>query len=173
MDTKQLEYAWSAGFIDADGTITIKRTRRGKDQKWYYIPYIAVSQSDKVGGRMTVERLQKLFGGNIYYWTSTQNMKLLDGSVTQYRRNNTVNWQITSSGAIKCLEYIYPYLVTKNNQGGILQRFIKECFTGVQGKRISEQENIDREKLFNEMRVFNVKGFAPTTTKRKDSKEMQ
>ena len=169
MDTN---IAWAAGFIDADGTITIKRCKRGKDRKWNYLPYIAVSQKDGVMGNLAVSALKKLFGGNVYRWTSTQNMKLLDGkTITAYKRNNTVNWQITSLGASNCIDKIYPHLVSKKNQGKILIEFISKFYRGVKYRAhwLTDKDRNERLKYFEKMRVFNVKGFAPTTTKREDT----
>lgn len=167
----QLKYAWAAGFIDADGTITIKRQRHGREKKFNYVPYIAVSQKDCIRGNLAVNLLKEMFKGNIYKWTATQNMKLFDGTtITAYKRNNTVNWQTTSTASIECLKKILPYLVAKKRQGALLKKFYDDCNrTGHRHKHLTEEELDIRAKYFSEMRVFNEKGFSPSTTEREDT----
>ena len=43
-------YAWAAGFIDGEGTITLKRTKAPSSAtKIHYQPYVALGQANHVG----------------------------------------------------------------------------------------------------------------------------
>lgn len=156
---KQEKIIWAAGFIDADGTITIKRSRRGKHKKWNFIAYIAVSQSDRKRGMKALNLLKDLFGGNIHHWTYAHNIKLAGGVETAYKRESVAYWQVTSRAAANCMNQIFPYLVIKKDNGKVLQEFVNKFFRPRKGaKWLTDEQRLEREKYFFKMRTFNVKG---------------
>jgi hypothetical protein len=173
MDTIEKKIIWAAGFIDADGTITIKRCRRGKDGKWNYIPCIQVGQVESNQSWKVLKLLKELFGGNIYRWESKQKFKTAKGFTTTYPMNPTVLWQITSKAAVEGILKIKPHLVLKRANAELLDEFNEKFFRGTEYRahRLTDEDRALREDYFYKMRTFNGKGKlkTPSTTKRDDS----
>lgn len=142
MDT---DYAWAAGFIDGEGTITLKRYfRYGKVIS--YQPYITCTQADSINHFLAIERLQKLFGGS------------LARSTPKPPRLPTLQWTVVSSDALKCIELIRPYLKIKHTHSDILLRYSREVIKGKGYHRIPDEETKKREGFWNEMRLLNERG---------------
>lgn len=141
MDT---EYAWAAGFIDADGTITLKRCiRKGRI---VYQPYITVAQSDNANHLESLDVLKRLFGGSISHLT------------TKPPRAPVHQWVLASQAVVKCLEKIRPFLKIKYTQADLLLKYYKESPKRDSYYRIPEEEHLRRGLLFDEMRLLNFKG---------------
>jgi len=87
----QEQIIWAAGFLDADGTLTIKRCRRGKDGKWNFLPYISCGQVESNQSWKVLKRLKELFGGNICRWQSKQKFRTDKGFTNVYPMNPTVS----------------------------------------------------------------------------------
>lgn len=94
--------AWAAGIIDGEGCILIERHHRTKFKA-------TRSPRHKLTVRVgmihlpTIERLQALFGGHVYY------RELRSKSVSW-------NWVVDYQFAANVLEIIAPYSVTKKAQ---------------------------------------------------------
>lgn len=104
----EIDRAWLAGLIDADGCIGIRRENNGK---WNpsYIPYLAVGCSD----RLLVERCVEITGlGKV-------NIKSRAGDTDKrgikQRRDGYV-WRLDGQIASRVIRDIYPYLVQKQPQ---------------------------------------------------------
>lgn len=171
MDTNQ-KIIWAAGFIDADGTITIKRVRRGKDGKWNYIPYLSCGQVESNQSWKVLKLLKELFGGNICRWESKQRFRTDKGFTTLYPMNPTISWQVTSKAGVECIKKIKPYLVLKRANGELLEQFNEKFFRGTEYRahRLTDDERSHREQYFYKMRALNGKGklTTPSTTKREN-----
>lgn len=146
MDT---ELIWSAGFMDGEGTITIKRVRRGNDGKLYHLPYISCGQVNKPDNLEALKKLQKLFGGSItHYIQKPKHRDWID----------TITWNVTSKLALSCAEKLSPYLVIKNKQAKLLIDFAKLFIRNGLKTWLTESERDEREVYFWKMRDLNVKG---------------
>lgn len=144
---KQEKLIWTAGFIDADGTITIKRTLR--NGKYYHLPYISCGQSVKSGKKEAIEILKELFGGSIYEFETKSTS----------RRLNVYQWCITSKTAYECAKTLQKYLIVKKKQSKVLTEFYK-IFIVNGGKNLTDQDRIDRDEYYYKMRELNFRGKA-------------
>ena len=174
MDTIE-KIIWAAGFIDADGTITIKRYHRGKDEVWNFAPYISCGQVESNQSWKVLKRLKELFGGNIYRWESKQRFRTDKGYTTTYPMRPTISWQVTSKAAVECLHKLKPHLLLKRANGELLDEFVKKFFRGTEYRahRLTDDERSHREIYFYKMRALNGKGklSTPSTTEREDGQK--
>lgn len=109
----EVDRAWLAGFIDADGSIGIRIQHNKKWSNPTYIPYLTVSCSDVIA----LERCIYITGlGKI-------NLKHKAGS-TDYRGINTkrdyYTWRLDGQIASKVIRDIYPYLIIKKLQAQLV-----------------------------------------------------
>lgn len=141
MDT---EYAWAAGFIDADGTITLKRYYR--NGRIVYQPYITVAQADNANHLESIEFLKTLFGGSISHHTPKP------------PRTPVHQWIIASQATVECIKKIRPFLRIKHTQADLLLKYYGELPNRDSYYRISEEEHLRRGELFDDMRLLNFKG---------------
>jgi len=145
MDTENM-YAWAAGILDADGTITIKRCKRNKSGRFSFIPLIQFSQANATKGNNNVERFKEMFGGNSHISKNGKNIDI-------------ISWQATSKTAAKVANHVGKYMCGKKRQIDLLQEYI-EKFHNEQVKfhHISNEEMKERENYFNKMRFLQEKG---------------
>jgi hypothetical protein len=146
MDTKLI---WSAGFMDGEGTITIKRAKRGKNGNLYHLPYISCAQVEKPDNVLALETLRGLFGGSLAYYK----MKKSDGNCI-----DTVTWNVTSRMALDCAKKLLPYLVIKHKQAKLLIKFTELFVRNNKKTWLTDSERSERETYFWKMRDLNVKG---------------
>lgn len=133
---------WAAGFMDGEGTITLKRIRR--KGTIYYQPYITCAQT--VRGKEAIVRLKNLFGGSIYEY------------LQKGFRDDTLQWTVASQKALNCARKLLPYLILKNRQAELLIQFYEMDIFREEQYRLSNKTTEQRERLFQEMRKLNVKG---------------
>ena len=137
---EDLQKVWAAGFMDGEGTITIKRVKqRGYI---YHQPYITCAQTLK--GNSALKILKDIFGGSLYIYRQ------------KGQRIDTVQWTIVSKDAMNCAKTLYPYLVLKKKQAEIIMRFYDE--KEIYKYKMPMSEIKRRENMFIEMRKLNVKG---------------
>ncbi len=141
MDTN---YAWAAGFIDADGTITLKRYKRFG--RIVYQPYITVAQADNANHLESIEFLKELFGGSISHHTPKP------------PRTPVHQWTIASQATQECIRKIRPFLRIKHTQADILLEYYSGLPKRESYYRISDDELARRAKLFDEVCLLNFKG---------------
>ena|ERR1700733_4834323 len=142
MDT---EYAWAAGFIDGEGTITIKRYYRGN--RVHFQPYVACTQAEGFNHFEAIDHLQALFGGSIAYGKAKP------------PRTATRQWICASRKAIECLRKIRPYLSIKHTNADILLRYYEVTNARAKGYyRLSDEELALRQEIWDEMRLLNQRG---------------
>lgn len=146
MDTKLI---WAAGFMDGEGTITIKRVKRGKNGKLYHLPYISCAQVTKPNNVKALMVLQELFGGSLS--TFIQKPKYGD-------RIDTTTWNVTSKKALECAQKLLPHLIIKNRQAELLIEFTELFVRGGKRTWLTDKERMEREVHFYKMRDLNVKG---------------
>lgn len=141
MDTN---IAWAAGFIDGEGTMTIKRYFRYKQV--HYVAYISCAQVNKPHNMVALEKLRSLFKGGKIYTYSSKNKD---------DRIEVASWNITSKNAKECAEVLLPYLIIKGRQAELLIEF---CNLTKKQFRLTEEDHKIRGEFFDKMRKLNVKG---------------
>lgn len=146
-------YAWAAGFIDGEGTISIKRyfRKRKNDSFVYYQPFISASQAVVGGHEKAILKMQKIFGGSIANYKDKR-------SSTRYK---TMAWSVVSKNALNCIELIYPYLVIKRANADVLIKFYKKRTLSKGGSRnatLTKKEHKLRESFFIASHLLNQKG---------------
>ena len=136
---------WCAGFLDGEGTITIKRARRKDTKGINYQPYVSCGQTVK--GEIAMKRLQEIFGGSLYYYRQ------------KGQREDTVQWAVASQKAKKCVEQIIPYLILKKKQAELLLEYTNTEWTREKNTfNLTDESREKRELFFQKIREFNVKG---------------
>lgn len=144
MDNKII---WAAGFLDGEGCFQIKRIRYQLDKnKLYYQPYICCGQSEK--GMSAIKELQKIFGGGNHLYKHKQKKNAL----------NTITWAVASKKAVDCATKLYPHLVLKQKQAGIIIKFYKQLEIRRKNYRLSNKDQDNRESLYLEMKKLNERG---------------
>lgn len=104
-------WAYLAGLIDGEGTVTITHHRQHGREKFQYKPFVYVTNTDLP----LIEFLQKTFGGSI-----TKNNKKKSP-----RHKPCHAWRVMSLDGIRIvLENTMPYLVIKKERALLLLRFI-------------------------------------------------
>ena len=136
---------WAAGFLDGEGTFTIKRVRYIRNKsKLYYQPYISCAQT--IRGIKAIERLRQLFGGHIYRYHEKRN------------RFDTVTWATVSRDSEQVIKMLLPHLLLKKKQAKILLEFYDLMEPRYKNYRLRDEDYDLREKLYWKLRKFNVKG---------------
>lgn len=153
MNTKKTELAWAAGFIDGEGTISIKRFHRARKggRYIYYQPFVSLSQAVVGGHEQGVLKMHQMFGGSISDYKDKRDS-------TRYA---TKQWSAVSNDALKCIKSIYPFLVIKRKNADVLFKFdkTKMKLKGGSGKiKMTQNEMNKRENMFYESRLLNQKG---------------
>jgi hypothetical protein len=143
MDTN---IAWAAGFMDGEGTITIKRYYRNKNI--HYLAYISCAQVNKPHNKVALEKLRTIFkGGKIYSYSSKN----------KDDRIEVISWNVTSKNAKECAEILLPYLIIKGRQARLLIEFCK-VVENKKTYRLAPEDHKVRGEFFDKMRKLNVKG---------------
>lgn len=145
MDTiSKQKIAYYAGFMDGEGTISIKRAYR--NNKLYYTVYCSLGQVNKKPNSDVVREMKDLFGGYVYEWSQKLGSNRID----------TIQWNVTSKLAKNFLKLITPYLVIKRKQAEVAKEFNKTIYKKF--RHTSDRTRAKRAILFDEMRKYNVKG---------------
>lgn len=144
MYTDKEKIIWTAGFMDGEGTITIKRYHR--NGRIVYQPYISCCQASTNGGEKAIQFLRDNFGGSISNYQQTG------------QRNATSLWAIVSTGALEFAEKLLPYLTIKKERAEILIDYYKNIEKGKGGNKLSDEELKKRESYWLKMRVLNERG---------------
>lgn len=144
MYTNKEKIIWTAGFIDGEGSITIKRyTRNGRI---VYQPYVSCCQANPNGGDKAIQFLQDTFGGSISRYSQ------------KGQRNATSLWVVVSQNALEFVKKVYPYLTIKKERAKILMDYYKDIQKGKGYNKLSDEELDKREKYWLKMRVLNERG---------------
>lgn len=135
MIVSDIDLAWSAGFIDGEGTITIERN------KVQLLPHISAANTDIRGP----QKLKELFGGSIH--------KLIR---TNINYSDIYTWKVLSGKAVEVCELLLPYLVIKQEQAQFLILF--QTVTAEQGHHTTDAEKEVRAVIFGKVRLLNKRG---------------
>lgn len=127
----ELWIAWSAGFIDGEGSISISRQK---------------SPRMKTGHQFTI----RLTGTNVVVAPLDRLMLMYGGSVYKGRNRSAANWTIWSKGACDALRAMRPYFMVKGAHADLAIEFQEKCL-GVQS---SYDEKMD---YFSRMRSMQTR----------------
>lgn len=144
MYTDKEKIIWTAGFMDGEGTITIKRYHR--NGRIVYQPYISCVQASTNGGDKAIQFLKDTYGGSISRYQQ------------KGQRNATSLWTVVSQDALEFATKLYPYLTIKKERAKILIDYCQNIQKGRGGNKLSDEELARREKYWLEMRVLNERG---------------
>lgn len=153
-NNSSFDLAWAAGFIDADGTITIKRMLRKPIQGHptphiQYQALVQVGQRNYPNSRKAIEKLQTMFGGYVHPYQPKKGAEML-------------TWGVVSQKAFRVLELILPFLVLKKDNAEIVIDFHKnkELVKGGRDMKncLSEDETAWRQQCWIRVRELNKKG---------------
>lgn len=130
----ETDYAWAAGFIDADGFIGLPKARHTGNKRDYYTVRISVSQVKP----KPLKELVSLFGGSV--------RKQSD------KRGHHYNWVIYAETATKALTSMLPYFKHKKAQAKICLR-VQSLKDG--SRRVSSAQHKEYAKAFGQMLKLN------------------
>ncbi len=144
------KYAYVAGLIESDGSITITQKRYGKEASNYFLR-VTFSQKD---GRM-VDWLLGAIGGSAYLHYKTRE-----------KREAYHHWSIQHNQAKELLKKILPFLIMKKRQAEIGVQFQERVNVAVRKLQrnekgqvlpnsvtLGEHEMNERKKLFEELKA--------------------
>lgn len=137
----EVEWAYLAGLVDADGTICLTKPR-----KHYNSHQLSVRVSNTDKG--LISWLRNIFGGTIAFHKRKKNSQ---------KHADAFSWGLFGTKLDVLLEKIYPYLQRKKFQAVVALDF-RRTLRRAGRKRISEQVSKYRDVLCNEMQRLNRKG---------------
>jgi len=129
---EELDRAYIAGLVDADGCIQISKRCPGK--RTNYALEVTVSNTDT----RIINYLKNTVGGGV------------KEDIRRHRKLVCFGWVITSSAAMELLEQIKPYLQSKKDEAEI--SIIFQQMPRIQGKHKSAIEWQIDEILYNKCR---------------------
>ena len=138
---KDTDWAYLAGFLDADGSIAIDKTCRSKGHSWSWATKIYITNAH----RDTLEWLVTALDGSIYL----VNKKAPKHHSTMWR------WVVHGSAAGPILFNMLPYLREKKKRAEIALRFID---TITHKGRLSEEDKQLRLYLSAQLTQMNRRG---------------
>jgi hypothetical protein len=138
-----------AGFCDGEGTITIVKQVRIQRATPSYIGMLSVGNTNEE----VLDLYVKTFGGKI---TQTKQWS--------QRHKPYFQWWIYSSGMVKALEAMLPYLIIKREAAQLVIALQKTIWgqmrrggRGGRGKKVSPGELEIREKLYQQFKSLTSK----------------
>jgi len=137
------EWAYLAGFVDADGAITVSRYRVKKRKNPQYGLRLAITNCD----RGIMNWLVTLFGGNIC---------LANSNAPQHHRT-LWRWSLSGSSVEPVLVKLLPYLKVKDKQAEFGILFAK-TIGGNTGVRLTTATKRIRESIYTNLKRMNKRG---------------
>ena len=133
-----------AGIIDGDGTFRIQKRMIKKWSPKYDCKLRVINTN-----RNLMDWLKNNFGGTYG----------IQGKIGNGRWKTCYVWELSSKQAINLTEKIVKYLIIKKKRAELLLQFKKTLNWGMGNKkRVPEQINIERERIYLEMKKLNQRG---------------
>lgn len=143
----ELDIAYLAGFIDADGTISVARRKRRIG--YYHEPYVSIANCD----RPVLEWFRELIG------KGTISNKYKSNQNHNWRDQYDIKWR--NDDALYVSGLCYPYLHIKKDRAELLIEKWK-LYTPRNGKYTEEMLK-NKEWLVSRMYELNRRGIKETT----------
>lgn len=151
-----LELAYLAGAMDADGFFCIHRSKKGHYSPTYY-EFVGLAQLSPIVPRL----LQARFGGYI------QERKRKDNHAENWRP--LYYWAGTARFGARAVDALRPYLRVKTGQADILialrethnRAGTRTIRVGIRGKQLNPDILAEREALYRKIRELNHNGVKP------------
>jgi len=127
----EITLQWLVGFVDGEGCVAISSSNRSTGR--YATPYLQITNTHLP----TLKLIKQQFGGSLYSLKKSKQTRL---------QAYFIRWN--SKKAIALLEQLYPYLVTKKDQVGVLLAAWKpqrNC------NRLSLEEHARRAQLISKL----------------------
>lgn len=161
MDDNQrqaVQYAYIAGLIDGEGTITITKQnnesfmKRQKLKNPRYLALLRIGMIEEKPIRF-IEKVLKV--GKVYKEPPRKDRPTCR---LMYR------WICTNTQeCLRILRDLYPYMLVKNKQAKIVMEFAENYVCGTKRNGTSPEEVRRRERLHQKVRKLNAVGAAATT----------
>lgn len=148
IDTKELDWAWAAGFFDGEGSISLKRTWTKATNRKTYTPYLHLAQVD----RAVLDHFHRIVGCGT----------IAPNSRTYHERpsgNRAPSWQwcCSASSAEATATAMLPYLVLKRERALLLLEYRKICNRRRSSyHRLTDEEMALRQAMADQMRYLNM-----------------
>jgi hypothetical protein len=155
-DYKELVYAYLAGFIDADGSITIT-IERSKDKKGNLKEQYCVKIAAHNCKIEPIELLRREFGGGKVRHKKTGKAKNHDNWRPCYE------WMLTKNKAAIAIRTLLPYLIIKRKQAELCLQVddLKKKTNGAQRRwnpELNKEINNQFKLLKEEVNLLNKRG---------------
>ncbi len=146
----ETDYAYLAGIIDGEGTVSISRqtTRRKGHTYIGYGPHLTVSNTDL----MMLRSLKDRFGGHIVKANAPYNNLWKQGYILYFRREEM----------LALLPRVIPYLTSKRHKAVLLLEYMRTRTKGVERGRDGRFDSVPlterQKKIIAEIRKKNRRG---------------
>jgi hypothetical protein len=138
-ELNEIDYAYLAGMLDADGCIQINRKTAYESNNVYAL-VVSVSQCDN----LIPYYLLSKFGGNVFDYTSRN-----------INRKKMARWTIGSFKAKELLEKVLPYLVLKKSRAIVAIKFQETVAKRGFRKSVSGELSVARDSMYSELKELN------------------
>lgn len=140
--------AYTAGFVDGEGSIFIAKVFNRRSGNYIYVLQVSIANTYKP----IMDWLAKEFN------SSTQVCGYANKK--RWKDNFRVSYQLLFTGnkANQFLREILPYLSVKQEQAKLAIEFQNKKSLIKRGKKLSEKENIIREKYRQDIKELNLRG---------------
>ena len=142
--SKAIDWAYLAGFVDADGSIGVNRWLDKRSQRYRYITRTSISNCDKY----IMNWLVSEFGGSV----SLSNRNAQKHHKTLWR------WSLGGVKSRSVLRHILPYLRLKQERAELALQFIRTMRKEGGGEALSSDIVSKRERIFKHMARMNLRG---------------
>lgn len=136
------DWAYLAGFVDADGTIALNRWREKCTNRWCYLLRLCVSNCDKNIMNWLVSKL----GGGVY---------LCNQNAPKHHRT-LWRWVLCGTNARPVIEKILPFMLIKQKHAELALQYIKTIDR--KRNRIPPEIKEQREHIFKHLARMNQRG---------------
>ena len=135
--TKKLLDSYMAGIVDGEGAISLLCGSSG-----YYQCRLSVSNTCQE----LLEQVHLTYGGS--------EVRFVKGSE---KHRQCYVWYVNGQAALPVLKLLLPFLIVKREHAKLAITFLETCAPGT-GRRLSEAQFDESERLAQEMRKHNMKG---------------
>lgn len=134
------EIGWTAGFLDGEGHIALRRQNKGTIHYGYVVSAVQVT-------REPLDRLERLWGGRIHHKPSRGG---------NWRAQ--WDWRLSGPLAAELLRAVLPYLTVKRNVALLMLMYADQPGAFDYGYRQNDYDRAERASIHEAMTVLNHRG---------------